>query len=236
MLAQYHCFHAESPVTRSSVAAGRAGDYAPSAVMARFMTERLVRIADEHHVARGFDLLAADALRGFAVAARERFDERLVLVLHLLRAFAQAQAEVQEPRHLVEQVLDRGGEPRVAGRLRDRHVESLVRFEKAAGALRVARLVARAADFVVASCSCCVFTLPAAMRAAAGSSMSRSSNTSWMSCSVTGHDHVAAARDRAHEAVVGELGQRDAHGRLAELVLAAELRFRDLAARARSRS
>src|SRR5688572_15986834 len=69
----------------------------------------------QQHVARRFDLLAADALGGFAVAARERLHERFVLVLEVLWTFAQAETEVQETRHFVEQVLDRAGEPRVPG-------------------------------------------------------------------------------------------------------------------------
>src|SRR5688572_17554293 len=41
------------------------------------------------HVARSLDLLTADALRGLAIASGEGFHQGLVLVLQVLRTFAQ---------------------------------------------------------------------------------------------------------------------------------------------------
>src|SRR3546814_7026630 len=61
-----------------------------------------------------------------SVAAEQRVDQRLVLMLHLLGAVAQREAEMQETLHLVEQAGERRGQARVARRFGDRDVEVAV--------------------------------------------------------------------------------------------------------------
>ena len=207
----------------------RRHDYAPSAVIGEVHDRAAGEDRGQHHVARGFDLLAADALGAFAVAARERFHER-----SCARAASPADLCAGPGRGAGAASSRRAGarSPRRAARCPSpaRSSRGTPCSLRESGRCSSRRRAGSPRGRLRRSVrSCCVLTLPAAMRAAAGSSMSRSSKTSWMSFSVTGIDPVAAARDRAHEAVVGELGQRDAHAGLAELVLAAELRLRDLA-------
>jgi hypothetical protein len=69
-----------------------------------------------------------------------------MLVRHLARSVAQAQAEDEQARAFVEEPADLARQPLVAGELGDRDVEGLVGVEEGEGALLVLRSVARGAD------------------------------------------------------------------------------------------
>ena len=114
--------------------------------------------------------------------------------------------------------------------LRDRHVKGLVRVEEPRRALLVSGLVAGAADFVER-------LQPGGVHLAGGHARGGGLEHEPQLEDVVdvphghGRHHVAAAGDRPHQPVVREAIQRHAHGRLAELVLGAELRFGNLGAR-----
>ena len=153
-----------------------------------------------------------------------------MFVLHFPGPVAHAEAQMQQSGHFVEQLIDRMHQAGIVRRLRNCHMEFLVGFQKARDAFGFIGLVAGTADFVEQAQAFGIHLAGGESRGRRFQQQPQFENVLDVFQRDRG-DHVAAARDRAHQTVMGQTRQRHAHRRLAQFVLGAQPGFGDFASR-----
>src|ERR1017187_1189772 len=99
----------------------------------------------ENHALGGGKLRTGHPLHLVRIAARQRVNQRLMFLLHLVGAVAQRQAEVKQALHLLEDLCQRRDQSIITGRHRHRQMELAIRLQELRFALAIPRAVARRA-------------------------------------------------------------------------------------------